>query len=120
MLTIEQHAIGFGITVIYATGRITLGRSAQELEWAVDELVKQQVNRVIFDFAGVEFLDSTGVGIVVMCAAKLKDSGGALRMAGATGVVHKTLDMCRVSEIVPMYGSVEEAAESFGLVAGAN
>ncbi len=120
MLSIEQHTIGFGITVLYVQGRITIGRSAQELEWKVDELLNQQVKRIVFDLTGVTFLDSTGIGIVVMCAAKLKEAGGSLRISGAPESVIQILDMCRVTEIVPVYATLEDAAESFGIATGAS
>jgi anti-sigma B factor antagonist len=113
MLTIEQRTIPSGIQLLQLQGRVTLGRSAQELEWTVDRLMQEQAKRVVFDLAGVNFVDSTGVGIIVMCAGKLKKSGGSLRVAGATGVVKNTLELCRVTEIVPLFGSVDEAASSF-------
>jgi anti-sigma B factor antagonist len=120
MLTIEQHAVGFGITVLYVQGRITLGRSVQELEWKVDDLLKGQVKRVVFDLAGVSFLDNTGVGIIVMCAAKHKHAGGSLRISSTTGAVSQTLEMCRIPDVVPMFASLEQAAKSFAMAAGAN
>ncbi len=113
MIAIEQRTIEPGITVLQVQGRIVLGRVSQELEWKIDELVKAQAKRVILDLAGVSFLDSTGVGILVMCAGKLKDSGGSLRISGAAGVVAHTLELCRVNEIVPLFASLEQAASSF-------
>lgn len=118
MLSIEQHTIGFGITVLYVEGRITLGRSAQELEWKLDDLLKEQVKRVVLDLAGVSFLDSTGIGIIIMCAANLKDAAGGLRISGATGGVSKTLELCCIPGIVPMFATVEEAADSFAMASG--
>ncbi len=113
MLTIEQRTMEPDVTVLQIQGRITLGRYAQELEWKCDEVLQAQVKRLVFDVSGVTFVDSTGVGILVMCAGKLKNAGGSLRICGAQGVVRQTLDLCRVGEIAAMYASVEEAAASF-------
>src|SRR5262249_9352972 len=100
MLTIEQRTLGSDIHLLQLQGRVTLGRSAQELEWKINDLMKAPARRVVFDLAGVNFVDSTGVGIIVMCAGKLKESGGSLRVAGASGVVKNTLELCRVTDIV--------------------
>jgi anti-sigma B factor antagonist len=102
-----------GVNVLEVQGRITLGRCCQELEWTVDELLKTQAKRVVIDLAGVNYLDSTGIGIIVMCAGKVRDSGGALRISGACGKVYETLGLCRVPEIVPLFPSLQEAASSF-------
>lgn len=120
MLKIDQHDIGFGIVVLYVQGRLTLGRSAQDLEWKVEDLLKQQLPRVVFDLSELEFLDSTGIGIIVMCAAKLKEAGGGLRIAGASGGVAHTLHLCRVPDVAPTHQTVQGAADSFAMASGAN
>ncbi len=113
MLTIEQRTMEPEVTVLQIQGRITLGRYAQELEWKCEEVLTAQVKRLVFDVSGVTFLDSTGVGIIVMSAGKLKNFGGSLRICGAQSVVQQTLQLCRVAEIAPMYATIEEAAASF-------
>jgi len=61
----------------------------------------------------VTVLDSTGVGIVVMCYARLKKSGGLLHIAGANGMVEQTLRMTNVDRLIELYPSVSEAAAAF-------
>ena len=119
MMTIEQRTIDPGVTVLQVQGRISLGRDSQELEWKVDDLLKAQAKRIVLDLAGVTFLDSTGVGIIAMCGGKLKKTGGALRISGPTGIVANTLALCKISEIVPVFATLEQAASSFGMAAGA-
>jgi anti-anti-sigma factor len=113
MMTIEQRTMEPGVTVLQVQGRISMGRDSQELEWKIDDLLKAQATRVIFDLAGVNYVDSTGIGIIVMCAGKLKDSGGNLRISGAAGNVAHTLELCRVTDIVPIFSTLEQAASSF-------
>lgn len=119
MMTIEQRTIAPDVTVLQVQGRISLGRDSQELEWKVDDLLKADAKRIVFDLSGVTFLDSTGIGIIVMCGGKLKKSGGELRIAGPAGNVAHTLQLCKISEIVPVYPTLDAAAASFGLAAGA-
>jgi anti-anti-sigma factor len=58
-------------------------------------------------------LDSTGVGIIVMCYAKVRKAGGDLHIAGANGMFEETLKMTNVDKIMPFYPSLAEAARNF-------
>ncbi len=101
-------------------GRLILGPPAEDLKGKINELVRQQVKSVVLDLARVTFVDSTGIGVIVKCAGAVGDAGGNLAISGATGIVQRTLDMCRVNSIVPMFATQEEAARTFGRAAAAN
>jgi anti-anti-sigma regulatory factor len=48
-----------------------------------------------------------------MCYAKLKKSGGVLRVAGVNGMVEDTLRLTSVDKLIEFYPSVAEAAARF-------
>jgi anti-anti-sigma factor len=83
------------------------------LEWAVESLVGEGRKKVIFDLAGVSNIDSTGIGIIVMSAAKLKKAEGELRVAGATAHVEDVLKMTNIDQIVVLHPTTAAAAASF-------
>jgi anti-sigma B factor antagonist len=111
-LNIEKRRVGADVIVLGLAGRITLGLECQEVEWQVEDLLKEHQKKIIFDFSEVKYLDSTGVGILVMCSGKVKQAGGELRIVGAQGIVEQTLKMTRVDQIVTLYATVEAAAEN--------
>ncbi len=113
MLSIQKKQIEPDVTVLQLSGRLTMGRACQEVEWQLEDILKGQGTKVVFDFSDLKYLDSTGVGIVVMCSGKLRKSGGELRVAGAQGDVVATLKLTKVDQIVPMFPSCTEAVESF-------
>jgi anti-sigma B factor antagonist len=113
LLNIEESQLQPDIVLLRCTGRIVVGRDSQQIEWKVADLIRDKVTRVIFDLSGVDFLDSTGIGIIVMCSGKLKDAGGQLRLAGASGIVDKTLRLTAINNIVPFHTTVDEAAAAF-------
>jgi len=110
ILTIERKNLANDLVVLEMTGRIVLGNHAKTVEWKVDELLKENCKKVVFDLSRITVLDSTGVGIVVMCHARIKKAGGSLHIAGADGMVDHTLRMTNVDRLIPMDASVEEAA----------
>jgi len=113
ILTINRSHLDPDIDVLEMSGRIVLGNDARAVEWKFDELLKENRKKVIFDLGHVTVLDSTGVGIVVMCYARLKKSGGALHIAGANGMVEQTLRMTNVDRLIELYPSVSDAAAAF-------
>lgn len=113
ILTIERKNLANELVVLEMAGRIVLGNDAKTVEWKVDELLKENCKKVIFDLSRVTVLDSTGVGIVVMCHARIKKAGGSLRLVGADGMVDQTLRMTNVDRLIPLDDNVADAAAAF-------
>jgi anti-sigma B factor antagonist len=113
ILEVQKKAAENGMVVLEMAGRITLGPECQMVESSVDELVRNKQTRIIFDLGKVKYMDSSGVGILVMCSEKIKEAGGQLRLAGAKGVVEQTLTLTRMNLIVPTYATVDEAVAGF-------
>jgi anti-sigma B factor antagonist len=113
ILDIERKQLDPDIAVLEMAGRICLGSASQQVEWSLAELLKQDQKKIVFDLSGVTVLDSTGVGIIVMCHAKVKRAGGDLHIAGANGMVAETLKMTNVDKIIPFYPSLAEAVRNF-------
>lgn len=113
LLNIEKETAANGVVVLKISGRVSLGRDSQQVEWQVNDLLKEKQTRVVFDLTGVSHMDSTGVGILMMCSARLKKAGGDLRVAGAQGLVSDVLRITRIDSIVPMHSTSAEAAQAF-------
>jgi anti-sigma B factor antagonist len=113
ILEIARKPTAHDVVILELAGRITLGRDSQQIEQQVEDLLLEKQTKVIFDLSQIKHMDSTGIGILVMCSWKLKDAGGELRLAGATGVVGRTLKLTRMNSIVPTFASVAEATASF-------
>ena len=115
ILNLERKKVEPDVAVIEMTGRITMGSDSQKIEWGLAELLKENQKKVIFDLTEVTYLDSSGIGILMMCHAKLKKAGGALRIAGARGMVEETLELTSVNKIVRLYPTAADAAQDFQL-----
>ena len=111
-MEIQTKSVEPDISVLQVSGRITMGRECKQLEWETESLLRQNKKKIIFDLGGVTHIDSTGVGIIVMCAGQLKQAGGALRVC-AQGHVEKVLKLTSVDSVVALHSSVHEAAVGF-------
>lgn len=112
VLQIKRELMPPDIVVLNVGGKLVLGRDAKELEWIFDDLVKAKTTKVILDLTNLNFVDSTGIGVIIMCSGKLKNAGGELRVAGCRGMVEDVLRRTRVDAIVPFFQTREHAAES--------
>jgi ABC-type transporter Mla MlaB component len=87
ILRIEHIMIQPDVAVMEMHGRITMGSDSQKIEWGLAQLLKGSQKKVIFDLSDVCYVDSSGVGILMMCHAKLKKAGGVLSGHLKTGHV---------------------------------
>ena len=116
MLEIRKQVIEPGICVLHLSGRIAMGRPCQDIEEQVDELVQQNVVKVILALTDVQRVDSTGFGTIVTCSQKLKKAGGALRIVGASGMVEEIAQSSQLPRIIPFDARMDEALVAFGAV----
>ena len=113
LLDIQKKRIRADIVVLELVGRITQGNLSQQVEWAVDGVIHDNEKKVIFDLSRLDRIDSTGIGILVMCSSKLRQAGGELRVSGAHGIVEQVLKLTNLQKILALDPTLEAAAEKF-------
>jgi anti-sigma B factor antagonist len=118
-LAIKEQSVD-DVVVLKISGRITLGRDCQQVEWKVEDLVREKKTRIVLDLSGVDHVDSSGVGIIMMCYGKAKKVGGNLRLAGVSGNVERILTAVSLDRIFQFYPTAAAAAEGFSASAQDN
>jgi anti-sigma B factor antagonist len=113
ILTVNKKHVTPEIGLAELRGRLLMGNDSRQVEWAVAEFLKEGVKKVVLDLSEVDTMDSTGVGILVMCHAKLQKEKGDLRIVSKQGIVHDTLLMTHVDRIVQFFPTIEEATKDF-------
>jgi anti-sigma B factor antagonist len=96
-------------------GKLMMGNDSRQVEWLVAELLGAGVKKIIFELSKLNSIDSTGVGIIVMCEGKVRKAGGEMRIAGPVGLVHDTLIMTHVDRLVRFFPSASEAVRDFSV-----
>lgn len=64
------------------------------------------------DLAGVEFMDSSALGALVVMFKAIRASGGRLCLAGLQPPVRAVLKVTSVDQVIDVYDSVRAAEES--------
>lgn len=66
-------------------------------------------SRVIIDLAGVDYMSSYGLRMLLISAKSLKNVGGELHLAGATPNVMELIRLAGYDTMFPVYETVEDA-----------
>jgi anti-sigma B factor antagonist len=109
-LTVTDHE---NCAVLAVTGELDVATAPQLRQEAVRLATSGRIHLVI-DLSRVDFLDSTGLGVIVGVLKRVRTHGGGLAVAGAENHVRKVFDITRISDIVPMFATADEACASFG------
>jgi anti-sigma B factor antagonist len=65
---------------------------------------------IIVDLAGLEFIDCSGVAVLVRGQKLARVEGGELRLAAPRPRVLRMLTLTRLTDVLPVHASVDEAA----------
>ena len=109
------------IIVLEFSGKIITGPESQEIEKEVHSQLALNEKKFIFDLTGVDYVDSTGMGIIAQCFATVMRADGGFRVAGASGKVQQLFRTTRLDTILTFYPTVAAASQNFaiGWAAGA-
>ena len=98
-----------GVVVLEMRGSIRVGPNCRQIEHAVEGVIRRHETRVIFDLAGVSYIDSSGIGTLVKCLAKLKKLGGTLCLTGVKGMVEGVLKLTQIDRVLRVHPTVSDA-----------
>jgi anti-sigma B factor antagonist len=101
---------GRGCTVVRVSGELDMDTRPM-LEDLLQEVVDQGARHVVLDFAGVTFMDSSGLGLLVVSLKALRDKGGRLCLAQVQKPVRKVLVLSAVDTVLPVYDTVAAAED---------
>jgi anti-sigma B factor antagonist len=102
-----------GVMILELGGPLQMGVECKQLELALDQLLRDGHTRVVLDVTRLTKLDSGGLGKIVNCFSRVKTAGGALCLAGTTGMIDGVLKLAHADRFLKSYPTVHEAAESF-------
>lgn len=87
--------------------------SAQYLRQKIDnELIKSTVKNIIFDFSNVNFMDSSGIGIIVGRYKNIQKLNGKAAIINANPKIMQIFEMSGILKIIPAYNDLDKAISS--------
>jgi anti-sigma B factor antagonist len=102
-----------GITILSLEGRITVGPEATALRDKVSALASAGVRNIVLDLAGVDYIDSTGLGALVICATSLRKTGGNIKLLNLSRRHIELLVMTKLATVFETFTDEIDAVNSF-------
>ena len=106
---VKTRELSPDITAMIFTGRLTLGDQLTDVECAIREHIVQGLRKLILDFNGLNYVDSAGIGVILVCRGLMERAGGRLAVAGAAGQVKQLLELTGLDQVVGVYPDVSSA-----------
>jgi len=110
-LAITTHWSG-DVPVVVCRGRIVEGAESAALKEHLEKELAQQ-SFLLLDLSGVDFIDSSGLGLLVRFAMRVKKECGDLKLCCVSPRIQTTLKTTKVHTILKSYGSQSEALATF-------
>ena len=101
------------VIILEPKGKIMGGPDATMLHDFLHDLIKQDKKKVVIDLSKVEWMNSTGLGILISGLTTLRNNGGELKLARVTEKIQSLLAITKLITVFENHDSVEEAVKSF-------
>lgn len=98
-----------GWTVVTAAGEIDVG-TAPGLRDRLTELIRAGSSHLIIDLEHVDFIDSTGLGVLVGAIRRARSADGEVRLVCTNSRILKVFDATGLDEVFTIASSVVDAA----------
>ena len=102
-----------GVTILDMKGRITVGPEATALREAVASAVSGGVRQLVLNLALVDFIDSTGLGAVVMSSTTMRKAGGTVKLLNLSRRNIELLVMTKLATVFETFTDETDAVNSF-------
>ena len=107
-LTLDVHSETPGFTVIAVSGEIDV-YTAPKLREKLIALVEAGSYQLIVDMEGVEFLDSTGLGVLVGGLKRVRAHDGWIDLVCTQSRILKVFEITGLTKVFAIHNSVDEA-----------
>jgi anti-sigma B factor antagonist len=102
------------VEVLEISGKVMGGSDLDLFRNAIKEIVDAGKLKLIIDMAGVKFINSSGLGILISGFISLKNRGGELKLIKILDDKVKTpLRLTKLLDIIDYHDTEEEALASF-------
>jgi len=102
-----------GVVVLEPKGKILGGPDATLLKDQLQALIDAGKTKVVIDLAEVDYMNSTGLGILISTLTTLRKANGELKLANVTEKIKSLLVITKLVTVFDDFESVDGAVAAF-------
>src|SRR5882757_1245288 len=104
--------VSHDLVIIEPKGRITVETEAQFCE-VVRALLKAEPPRLVLDLTDVPYIDSVGIGVIVLAYTSARRRGGDLKFLHVRGRNRRLLAITKLLTVFEAFDTEDEVERSF-------
>lgn len=102
-----------GIVILDLKGRLIVGEPVAGLREKIRELAEAGRTNLILNLEGVDYIDSTGLGGLVISYTTMKKAGGALKVLNLNRRNIELLVLTKLTTVFEVFEDEQDAVNSF-------
>jgi anti-sigma B factor antagonist len=102
-----------GVTILDLKGRVTVGPEATALREAVAGLGAAGAAKTVLNLQHVDYIDSTGLGALVMAATTARKNGGSVKLLNLNRRNIELLVMTKLATVFEIFNDEQDAVNSY-------
>ncbi len=100
------------VSIVEVEGQLIVS-NRQELKQKVLDQLEKGARKVLVDFARTSYIDSSGLGVLVSLAKKMRELGGDLRLANLNDDLQTLFELTKLDTLFQIADTRERALGSF-------
>ena len=101
-----------GIVILSLKGRLTVGES-NPLREKIGQLLASGRSNIVLDLEDIDYIDSTGLGSMVICYTQVARAGGALKLTKLNRRNVELLALTRLHTVFEVFAEELDAINSY-------
>jgi len=91
-----------GVVILAVDGNLD-GEGTQALEEKVLVLLENGTTKLLFDFSGLDYINSSGLRILVLAYQRLKKNSGTVAICGVKDYIQEVFEVSGYDKIFPLF-----------------
>ncbi len=112
-MSIKTSVLEGGVALIEAKGSLVGGDETVQLRGAVASFVERDYQKLLIDLSGVEYINSTGIGVLVSSHTTYSRKGWHVKLCGINKNINNIFVITKLTLVFDVYDTREEALKSF-------
>ena len=102
-----------GVLVLDLKGRLTVGEEVAQLRERLRAESDAGRQRIILNLDDVDYIDSTGLGTLVICFTTMQKAGGGLKLLNLSRRNIELLILTKLTTVFELFNDEQDAVNSF-------
>lgn len=111
-MKIDERSAG-GVKILDISGQIKFAQGDQMLKDKINSIVHQGHTKILVNLAGVDYVDSAGLGELVGTYTTVTRAGGKMKLLNLTKKMRDLLAITKLLTVFETFDSEQEAIKSF-------